>query len=78
MAKYPSRFWMTTRPESFPVHSWLGSSIPSSVILPIDFLGTLELLPTSQLVGLYLYDIPHSGYMSPEVMFAALSMLVSK
>ena len=65
----------------FPVvpASFLGGSAPGlqSIRLeriPFPGLPTL-LLSATHLVGLYLQDIPHSGYISPEAMVTALSML---
>jgi hypothetical protein len=42
--------------------------------IPFPGLGKL-LLSTAYLVNLYLFDIPHSGYISPEAMVACLSTL---
>ena len=61
--------------------SFLGGSAPHLRILHLDsisFPGPSKLLlSTTRLVHLRLFDIPHSGYISPEAMVASLSMLSS-
>ena len=61
--------------------SFLSGSAPRLqflVLKGIPFSGLPKLLlSTTHLVSLALYDIPHSGYISPEIMVAALSMLTS-
>ena len=61
--------------------SLLGGSAPHLRLLrlqgiPLPGLPTL-LLSATHLVDLHLYDIPHSGYMSPEAMVSALSTLAN-
>ena len=67
---------MPILPESF-----LGGSVPRLRFLRlkcIPFPGLPELLlSTSQLTTLYLEDIPHSGYFSPEAMATPLSTLIN-
>jgi hypothetical protein len=59
--------------------SFLGGSAPrlrEIVLRGIPFLGLGKLLlSTTDLVTLYLWDIPHSGYISPEAMVVSLSTL---
>ena len=61
--------------------SILGGSAPSLrhlVISSIPFSGLPKLLSfTTHLVYLYLVNIPHSGYISPDAMATCLSMLTS-
>ena len=61
--------------------SFLGGSAPRLRLLAlgaIPFPGlTNLLLSVTHLVSLYLQDIPHSGYFSPEAMATCLSMLTS-
>ena len=61
--------------------SFLGGSAPRLRYLylgSIPFPGLPKLLlSTTQLVNLYLRDIPDSGYISPEAMATSLSMLTS-
>jgi hypothetical protein len=61
--------------------SFLGGSAPHLRLLNllgIPFLGLPKLLlSTTHLTDLRLYDIPHSGYFSPETMVNALSTLTS-
>jgi F-box-like len=61
--------------------SFLGGSTPHLRYLAFNFIpfpGLPKLLLASiHLVGLYLHDIPHSGYFSPEAMVTCLSMLTS-
>ena len=61
--------------------SFLGGSAPRLQKLwlkRIPFPGLLKLLlSATHLVDLYLDDIPHSGYISPEAMVTALSTLTS-
>ena len=71
-----SREEFTVVPDSF-----LGGFAPrleDVELLSIPFPGLPKLLlPTTHLVRLQLYDIPHSGYISPDAMVAALSTLTS-
>jgi F-box-like len=58
--------------------SFLGGSTPClrTVWLGgISFPGLGKLLSTSNLINLYLHNVPHSGYISPEAMVASLSTL---
>ena len=61
--------------------SFLGGSAPDLQTLSLDripFPGLPNLLLTAtQLVHLQLHRIPHSGYISPEMMVTALSVLTS-
>ena len=67
--------------ETAPVvpDSFLGGSAPHLQILLLQsilFPGLPKiLLSATQLVRLYLWGIPHSGYISPETMVACLSVL---
>jgi hypothetical protein len=57
--------------------SFLGRSAPRLQRLKLDgvpFPG-LPKLSTTHLANLHLYDIPHSGYISPEAMVTVLSAL---
>ena len=67
---------MAVVPDSF-----LGGSAPRLKSLQLDgipFPGLPKLLlSTTHLVNLSLYDIPHSGYISPDRMVAVLSTLTS-
>jgi hypothetical protein len=67
---------MSVIPDSF-----LGGSAPrleGLSLYRIPFLGLPKLLlSATHLVRLYLVDIPHSGYISPEAMVTALSTLTS-
>ena len=67
---------MSVLPDSF-----LGGSAPRLEHLSLNripFLGLPKLLlSATHLVRLYLVDIPHSGYISPEAMVTALSTLTS-
>jgi F-box-like len=61
--------------------SFLGGSAPrlrflALTSIPFQGLSNL-LLSATHLVNLYLYNIPHSGYISPEAMATCLSMLTS-
>jgi hypothetical protein len=61
--------------------SFLGGSVPRLqrlwlILIPFPGLPKL-LLSATHLVDLRLIDIPHSGYISPEAMVAALSTLTS-
>ena len=70
-------------PEMVPAlpDSFLGGSAPRLRFLwleGISFPGLPKLLlSATRLVHLTLYDIPHSGYISPEAMLAALSTLAT-
>src|SRR6266403_4882908 len=61
--------------------SFLGGSAPHLRIFQLDgipFPGLPKLLlSATQLVELFLYNIPHSGYISPDAMAALLSALSS-
>lgn len=61
--------------------SFLGESAPRLQNLELDsipFPGLPRLLlSATQLVDLYIYNIPHPGYFSPKAMATALSMLTS-
>ena len=61
--------------------SFLGGSAPRLQNLSLNttlFPRLPELLlTTTHLVGLFLWDIPHSGYISPEAMVTVLSALTS-
>ena len=61
--------------------SFLGGSAPRLRYLELDripFPGLPKLLSSAtHLTNLHLYNIPHSGYISPEVMVACLSLLTS-
>ena len=61
--------------------SFLGGFAPHLQFLALhrlQFLGLPKLLlSTTHLVTLYLYDIPHSGYISPNAMVTVLSTLIS-
>jgi hypothetical protein len=60
---------------------FLGGSAPRLrhlALLGVPFAGLSNLLlSATHLVHLYLYDIPHSGYISPEAMATCLSVLTS-
>ena len=70
------RLTMPVLPDSF-----LGGSAPRLRKLSLNripFPGLPKLLPSAtQLVGLYLRNIPQSGYISPEAMSTALSTLTN-
>ncbi len=69
--------------QSVPVlpDSFLGGSAPRLRYLALDaipFPGLPNLLlSATHLTYLYLYDIPHSGYISPEAMATCLSILTN-
>jgi F-box-like len=67
--------------ESVLPDSFLGGSAPRLQFLSlagIPFPGLLKLLlSTTRLVDLHLWNIPHSGYISPEAIVAALSTMTS-
>jgi hypothetical protein len=72
---------LTSNDKQAPVlpDSFLGGSAPRLreihlTGIPFPGLGKL-LLSTTDLVTLYLWDIPHSGYISPEAMVVGLSTL---
>jgi hypothetical protein len=75
--------WLHSDGEMVPVDpdSFLGGSAPRLECLylgGIPFPGLPKLLlSATHLVDLHLYRIPHSGYISPEVMVTALSSLTS-
>ena len=70
-------------PPSVPVlpDSFLGGSAPRLRFLLLQstpFPGIPKLLSSAtHLVKLYLYDVPHSGYISPETMATCLSAMTS-
>jgi hypothetical protein len=70
-------------PDSRPVlpDSFLGGSAPRLQFLALDYIPFPELpkllLSTTQLVTLWLMNIPHSGYFSPEAMAICLPVLTS-
>ena len=75
-----TRLDLRSRDETTPVpSSFLGGSSPSLQTLTlgcIQFPGLPKLLlSATHLVRLYLYSIPHSGYISPEAMASCLSVL---
>jgi hypothetical protein len=83
MKPYPAltTLHVLSKDEKAPVlpDSFLGGSAPRLQVLvltgiPFPGLGKL-LLSTTDLVALSLWDIPHSGYISPEAMVASLSTL---
>ena len=76
-----TRLWLGPINETAPVvpASFLGGSAPNLQSLWLDcipFPGLPKLLMFStHLVQLFLYEIPHSGYVSPESMVNCLSVL---
>jgi hypothetical protein len=62
-----------------PPHFWVDVHVCKNFGLPrIPFLGLPKLLLSATiLVELGLWEIPHSGYISPEAMVAGLSVLTS-
>jgi hypothetical protein len=75
--------WLECEDEQAPVipDTFLGGSAPRLGFLalnavPFPGIPTL-LLSTTYLVQLLLYDIPHSGYISPEAMVSCLSVLTT-
>src|SRR5216684_851590 len=74
---------LSSRDKILPVipDSFLGGSVPRLQFFKlsrIPFPGLPKLLlSATHLARLDLYDIPHSGYISPEAMVAALSVLSS-
>ena len=80
--KYLDFVWHSSIEEMVVVpNSFLGGLAPRLEYLCLEgipFPGMLKfLLSTTHLVTLRLDDIPHSGYISPDVMVAALSTLTS-
>ena len=79
------RLWVGLNDQSgtelFVPDSVLGGSAPRLEFLALTnvlFPGLLKLLlSTTHLVYLHLINIPHSGYISPDTMVPALSMLTS-
>ena len=79
------RLWVNlndeTRTVTFAPDSFLGGSAPRLEYLQSNnllFPGLLNLLlSATHLVYLHLSDIPHSGYISPDTMVTALSILTS-
>ncbi len=81
---FPELTWLRlfSDNETPPVaNSFLGGSAPHLRIFELDgipFPGLPKLLlSATQLVELFLYNIPHSGYISPDAMAALLSALSS-
>ena len=74
-------FWIYGNDEPVIPDWFLCGSAPrlrSLWLESISFLGLPKLLPSAaHLVNLHLYRVPHSGYISPEVMVALLSVLSS-
>ena len=76
-------YWINRDYETVEVvrDSLLGGSTPRLEFLrlsSVPFPGLPKLLLlTTHLATLYLYDIPHSGYFSPDAMVAALSTLTN-
>ena len=73
------QLWSGDKTETAPVYSILGGSAPSLRSLSlggIPILGLSKLiLSAAHLVKLDLRRIPHSGYISPEVLATSLSVL---
>ena len=75
--------WLSSKREPVPVvpDSFLGRSAPRLRFLVLDgipFPGLPKLpLSATNLVNLQLSNIPHSGYISPDTVVAALSALTS-
>ena len=73
--------WSTDKVVPVDPDSFLGGSAPHLQHLVLDgfqFPGLPKLLlSTTHLVQLYLFDIPHSGYISPDAMVTILSTLTS-
>ena len=75
--------WLSSNREPVPIvpDSFLGRSAPRLGILMlrgIPFPGLPKLLlSATNLVGLQLWNIPHSGYISPDAVVTALSALTS-
>src|SRR6266446_3549954 len=69
----------TTDEKQIVSNSFLGGSAPNLRDLGLSrvpFLGLPKLLSSAtHLVTIYLYNIPHSGYITPEAMATALSAL---
>jgi hypothetical protein len=77
-----THLWLWPYHETAPVaDSFLGGSAPllqSLTLMHIPFPGLPNLLlSATHLTSLDLYRIPHSGYISPEVMVTCLSVLTS-
>ena len=81
-----TQLWLTSNGdrETLPVipDSFLGGSAPRLRYfelngIPFPGLPKLLLSATSHLVYLHLFDIPHSGYISPDAITALLSVLSS-
>ena len=74
------RLWSYDETPAIP-DSFLGGSAPrlkSFVLVSISFPGLPKLLlSATHLAQLYLFGIPHSGYISPQVIVALLSVLSS-
>ena len=72
--------WLHETPPDIP-NLFLGGSAPRLQILflhSVSFPGLPKLLlSATHLVDLHLYNIPHSGYISPEAIVASLSALPS-
>ena len=79
---FPELTHLTLRSQEAVVpDSFLGGSAPrleSLTLIGVPFPGLPKLLlSATHLVNLYLYHIPHSGYISPDRMDAVLSTLTS-
>jgi hypothetical protein len=69
-----------SRPAPALPDEFLGGSAPRLQFLRLDsipFPALPKLLPSTDLVRLELWNIPHSGYISPEAMVAALAVLAN-
>ena len=73
--------WSKNETQLVIPDSFLGGSAPhlrTLTLYSISFLGLPKLLlSATHLVYLYIYDIPHSAYISPQAIVALLSMLSS-
>jgi hypothetical protein len=76
-----TRLELSSRGEVVLPDSFLGGSTPRLQffhLFGISFPGLPKLLlSATHLVNLYLWNTPHSGYISPEAMFTALSALTT-
>jgi hypothetical protein len=73
---YEDLSYVPALPDSFLCGSAPRLRFLALVAVPFPGLPNL-LLSTTHLVNLYLHNIPHSGYISPEAMATCLSMLTS-
>ena len=75
------KLWSYDEPISVISDSFLGGSAPRLRCLKLEsisFLGLPKLLlSATHLVELHLYDIPHSGYISPKAMVTLLLSVLS-